>query len=219
MGKLLFLIFIILCLTSCFEVLEQFSFNSDGSGNMKLIVNMSQSKTKLKSIMLMETVNGHKVPSEDQITSQLEEIVLTASKASGISNVKKETDFINFIFSFSCDFKSTVDLNKMIQSIRKDKQKKTIDFEDHVSFDKANKSISRNFNFDWSKDYLKLSDEDKDVLQKATFTGIYKLTNEVVSNSNAQAKIAANKKAVMLKLNLKDIINKTQTIKNTIQYN
>lgn len=218
MKRLAIFVFPLFLLTGCFEILENFKFNADGSGSLKFIVNMSQSKTKLKSIMLMDEVNGHKVPSKAEITNQINDVVKYAKMTKGISNVSKKVDFENFIFTFSCDFASSSSFNKMIQNIRKGKEKKSINYEEHISISKDDKLIKRNFTFAWTKKYLTLSEEDKDVLDKATFTGVYKLDKEVVNNSNPKAKIAANKKAVMVKLGFKAIINKSQTIKNQIKY-
>lgn len=216
--KYLIILPLVFLLSSCFEILEQFNFNDDGSGSVKVILNMSQSKTKLKSIMLKDEINGHKVPSKEKITQEFDDVVKYAKMTKGISNVKKQIDFTNFIFTFSCDFSSSASLNKMVQNIRSGKQKKSIPYEEYVSVNKDNKIIKRNFTFAWTKDYLKLSEQDKEVFEDAGFTGIYKFQSEVKTSSNSKSKIAANKKAVMLKLGIKDIIDKKETINNQIQY-
>ena len=48
--------------TSCFEIVEEVTLKKDGSGEMSFSINLSQSKTKLNSIMLMDSINGYKVP-------------------------------------------------------------------------------------------------------------------------------------------------------------
>nr|BFF39643.1 hypothetical protein BACY1_14480 [Tenacibaculum mesophilum] len=61
---LLFSTISILLFTSCFEFVEEVSFNKDGSGSAVLTINLSKSKTKLASIMLLDSINGYKVPSK-----------------------------------------------------------------------------------------------------------------------------------------------------------
>lgn len=218
MKRIICIIPFFIMLTSCFEILEQFDFNDDGSGSFKVIANLSQSKTKLKTIMLKDEVNGHKIPSKNDIVNKLNEIEKLAKATKGISNVNHKTDFTNFIFTFSCDFNSASSLNKMVQNIRVGTENKSVPYEKYISVNKDDKFIKRNFTFAWSNQFLKLSKEDKEVFKDATFTGVYKLKNEVLSNSNKEAKVSANKKAVMLKMGLMDIINKTKTIQNKIQY-
>ena len=61
------LCFLVLLCTSCFELVEELTLNENGSGEYEFTANLSQSKTKLKSIMLMDKVNGYEVPSQEKI--------------------------------------------------------------------------------------------------------------------------------------------------------
>jgi hypothetical protein len=49
---------------------------------------MSKSKTRLNSIIKMKTINGHDVPSKEEIKSKTADIEKTISRTAGISNVK-----------------------------------------------------------------------------------------------------------------------------------
>ncbi len=89
---------------SCFEIIEQVFLKNDGSGNFQLVVNLSKSKTKINSILKMETVNGHDVPSKEKIKKKITEIEKTISKTAGISNVKTSADFDNYIITLSYNF-------------------------------------------------------------------------------------------------------------------
>ncbi len=216
--------YVCLCLlmfsfSSCFEVLEQITLKNDGSGTLNIKLNLSQSKTKMKSIMLMEKVNGHRVPKKEEIKKEFKDLVSTANAINGISNAAHTYDFTDYIFSFSCDFTDLDKLNSLIYAVRKKKSKKPVTRDKYVDYEIDAKKMKRNFTFAWTKDYLKLSAEDKKVFDEATFTGVYKFARKVNSNSNSNAKISANKQAVMLRLNVIDVINKKKTIKNTIQLN
>ena len=86
-----------LLLQGCFEILEQVFVKADGSGTFQLVLNMSRSKTKINSIMKMKQVNGHDVPSKEDIAQKTAEIEKTIKATQCISNVSTKLDFDNFI--------------------------------------------------------------------------------------------------------------------------
>ncbi len=131
---------VIFFVSSCFEIVEQVKINKDGSGDLKLIMNMSQSKTKLKSIMLMEKVNGYRVPKKDEIKSETKQLVSLANSVDGITEANVINDFDNYIFTFSCSFKNTAALNEMIYVLAKSKDKKdVVKKEDYLTYDVTSK--------------------------------------------------------------------------------
>ncbi len=89
---------------SCFDIIEEVSLKTDGSGNFKMVLNMSRSKTKINSIMKMKTVNGHDVPTKTEIKQKVADIESVVKKTTGISNVKTSLDFENYIASITCNF-------------------------------------------------------------------------------------------------------------------
>ena len=50
-----------------------------------------------KMPMLMEKVNGYRVPSQEEITKEINSICALARKTNGISKVKSEINFDDFI--------------------------------------------------------------------------------------------------------------------------
>jgi uncharacterized protein YeeX (DUF496 family) len=61
-----------------------------------------------------------------------------------------------------------------------------------------------------------MSNADKEIFSGASYTGIFRFQNEVAASSNSESKVAANKKAVMLKQNVLDIITNKKSIENKI---
>jgi hypothetical protein len=49
-------------LTSCIELIDDITINSDGSGKLKYSINLSSSKTECNSLILLDSLNGYKVP-------------------------------------------------------------------------------------------------------------------------------------------------------------
>jgi len=58
--------------------------------------------------------------------------------------------------------------------------------------------------------------EDREVLKDASITTIYRFESPISSSSNSDAKIAGNKKAVMVRVGIPDMIRNKKNIKNTI---
>lgn len=201
---------------SCFEIIEQVFLKADGSGNFQLVVNLSKSKTKLNSIIKMKTINGHDVPSAYDIKYKITEIEKTIAKTAGISNVKTTTDFDNYIASLTCNFTKLTQLNVAVKNVYDKENGKVKGVEKSYNYDAAAKIFTRLNKFSLTEDYNKLSNADKEVFATANYTTIYKFENNVISTSNTETKIAPSKKAVMLKLNVLDIITGKKSIENKI---
>ena len=213
----LFLLLIPCLLQSCFEVIEQVQLKDDGSGSYQVTLNMSQSKTKLSSIMKLKTINDHPVPSKGEILDRLDEIKAELSKTSGITNVKTSMDFSNFICVISLDFSSVSQLNKAIHNVKVSENAKGAMLNDDFSYDAKEKVFERKNVYSLKDVYTKMSNADKEVFTAASFTGIYKFGSEVSSVSNSDAKISASKKAVMVKLNAASILKQKKSIENKIK--
>ena len=172
---------------------------------------MSKSKTKLNSIMKMKAINGHKVPEKPEINKKIAEIENQARKTPGISNVKTSVDYVNFIVGISCDFTKVENINNAVKNVGTEKDQGATNiygFKGNV-FTRMNK-------FGIGEAYQKLSNADREIFSTAIYTSIYRFEKDLASANNQSAKISANKKAVMLKLNALDIITGKQSIENNI---
>ena len=218
--------YLLLCLcltlcTSCFEVLEEITLNTDGSGNMLVTFNLSKSKSKLASIMLMDSINGRKVPSKSDIREGMVEAEKHLKTIKGISNIKKTIDFENYIFTLSCDFSSVENLDNVFKDLiqKNNKRNRTKFNSTSFTYNTSSKNFKRSFTYDESikKNFNKLSSEDREIFDGANFTSIYRFKNTVKSVSNPNAKVSANKKAVFLKVDAMSLILNKKNIANTIQ--
>lgn len=210
----LFLFSCLVSLTGCFEIVEQLFLKADGSGDFQLVLNLSKSKTRLNSIMKMKTINGHDVPSKEDIKYRMANIEKTVAKTPGISNVKTSLDFDNFIASISCNFKHVAGLNNAVKNIylKENASKKAPD-----KFYEYNAGVFERLNkYSFKEDYKKLSNADKEIFATANYTAVFKFESTVSAAGNKETKIAPSKKAVMLKLNALDIIHEKRSIENKI---
>ncbi|MCF6347962.1 MAG: hypothetical protein L3J20_06655 [Flavobacteriaceae bacterium] len=213
---IIFLSFLLL-LTGCFEIVEEVSFNKDGSGHVTLTLNLSRSKTKLNSMMLLDSINNYKVPSEVEIQQHFTEITNTIKETKGISNVTNSLNFKEFIYTISCDFTSVEALNMVISNFSSKSEAEKIKQYKHFSFDKDKHKFTRNYHYDLAKEFNKTKMADRKIFENATFTTIYRFTDPIISSKNTTAKISGNKKAIFLKVNAQDIITNKNSIKNQIQ--
>ena len=201
---------------SCFEIIEQVFIKNDGSGNFQLVLNMSKSKTKLNSIMKMKTVNGHEVPSKNEITQKVADAANSIKKTVGISNVKTKLDFDNYIFTLTCTFAKVGSLNAAVKNIGEKENPKSKAIEKSYDYDAAGKIFSRLNKFSLKEEYQKMSNADREIFATANYTSIFRFDSEVTATSNKESKVAGSKKAVMLKLNALDIITNKKSIENKI---
>ena len=215
--KSLFLLGLLILCTSCFEIIEEVSFNKDGSGNVTLTINLSKSRTKLNSIMLLDSVNKYKVPSKTEIENKITQVIQKIKQTKGISNVTSTSNFNEYIFTVSCSFTNVEALNTVISNFSTKKDAAIIAQQQHFTFDKAQNKFTRNYHYNISKEFEKTKMEDRKVFETASITTIYRFETPIISSKNLDAKISSSKKAIMLKVNAQDIIKNQKSIKNQIQ--
>ncbi|MBJ2174882.1 hypothetical protein JBL43_11585 [Aureibaculum sp. A20] len=203
--------------TSCFEIIEEVSLNEDGSGKVTLTLNLSRSKTKINSIMLLDSVNNYEVPSEQEIRQHFADMVKTVKNTGGITNVTNSINLEDYIFTLSCDFNDVDALNMVVSNFSSKEEAKRIKNHKHFSYDKNNQLFTRSYHYDLAKEIKKTKMEDREVFKTASITTIYRFPKGIASSSNNAAKISKSKKAIMLKISAQDIINQNKSIKNQIK--
>jgi len=202
--------------TGCFEVIEEITLHDDGSGSVMMTVNVSRSKTKLKSIMLMDSINNYRVPTEADIRSNMSKMIAEINKIDGVSNVSHKMNFDDFIFSVSCDFRDIEVLNSVITHFSTEGERSALKTHKQFSFDSGSKVFVRNYHYNLSEEISRVKKKDREVLEEASITTLYRFDSEIKSATNTDAKIAGNKKAVMIKIPVQDMISNKKNIKNTI---
>ncbi len=202
--------------SGCFEIIEEVNFSSVNSGNYKFIANLSKSKTRLEGLMKLDTFMGAKIPKDNDIRYYLDRVNDTLKISSGISNIHTSSDLENFIFTISFDFDKVESLNNAINKI--------------VQISGSNQKIPFQKIFDGNASaFIRLkapSDsllttfpnikKHLDLIQGASITSIYRFPFEVIHTANSSSLIAKNKKAVMLKQNISEVILNPIKFTNTI---
>lgn len=203
-------------LQGCFDIIEQLSIKRDGNGNFELIINLSRSKTQINSMMKMKTVNGHSVPTKSEIEEAAQNLKNKLESVPGISLVKTDLDLKNFIGKLTFNFSEIGQVNLALQKMGEKVKDQQQGFKEIFMYDPSTHIFSRINKFALGEAYRKMSIADREIFASSTYTTIYRFEEEVKSTSNANSKIAVNKRAVMLKSSALDLIKGRKTINNQI---
>ena len=218
MPKFIPFIFIVLFgLSSCIEIIDDLSLKSDGSGTFKYSVNLSSSKIKVNSILALDSIDGKKVPSIDDIKQKIDQFIKTLDAQNGISNVKAEENYTDFIFKFQCDFTSVLTLQEGLkQSIVILSKEKSIPQLDHNWLTWDGNKLVRSIPEITGKKINEINDTDIELLKKGSYTSITRFDKVVEKFENQAAQLSKSKMAVMVKTDTYRLKENQEILENTI---
>jgi hypothetical protein len=207
-----------LSLTSCIEILDDITVHNDGTGTFKYNVNLSASKIKINSILALDSLDGKKVPSVEDLRAEILLFKTSFEKKEGVSNVQIEMDFDNYLFKLQCDFESLMMLQDAVLKTVKDQVKE------------GNELLKTEVNWmTWSPDKLvrsipeiniqkirDLKPDEVDLLNKGSYISIARFDKPINEFTNISAILSKNKLAVMLKANAYSLIQNPRLLENTI---
>jgi hypothetical protein len=202
---------------SCFEVIEEVKMKDDGSGHFNFVINFSQSKTKINSVLKMEKINGYDIPSKEEIKKEASRLEELAQNTTGISNVKTNIDLTNYIFVVDLDFQKISNLNAVFLKLKNSKKIDPTITTDYFTF--TDKKFIRSQKVPIKALYDKLKKTDKEVFENAKYTSVYKFDSTIKSFSNKNATPSKSKKAIKLNGSVINVINGSEKIENTITLN
>lgn len=205
---------LMLSLNSCFEIIEEITIYEDGKGEAGLTVNLSQGKAKLSSMMLMDSIKGNAVPSKAEILEELETAKMIAEKTDGLSNVSLTANFDDFIFELNCNFDSVECLNHFVYNLENYYTEREIPLKTLFSY--QNNQYIRNADYLIPNEHKRMIAEEKGSLLNARYISIVRFPFEVKAVSNEKARLAKNKKAVMLKVGGDKLLENTHSVTNKI---
>lgn len=206
--------------SSCVEIIDDISFNLDGSGTLKYSVNLSSSKVKLNSILALDSLDGNKVPTREEISAKIEEFKTKLEHQDGISNVEIESDFSNYMFKLKCNFESAEKLQNGLKIVATSfSQKKDTEELKHNWLSWEGNEIVRSIPEVTLEQAKKIKAEDVELLKQGTYTSITRFQTEIEKFDNPKAILSKNKMAVMLKIDPNSLINNTKLLDNRIYLN
>ncbi|MNL21339.1 hypothetical protein D3C87_1426260 [compost metagenome] len=167
--------------------------------------------------MLMDSIQGYKVPSKQRILKELDEVLAYLKKSHGISNVQKKVDFENYIVTVSFAFKDIANINNVNQDVLKKLKVKGISNSSYA-YNAKNQIFQRSYQHakDAVVQYNKLKPEVKKIFKDATYTSIYRFEQNIASSNNPLTKISKSGKAIMLNTGVLGLINGKTDLSNSI---
>jgi hypothetical protein len=212
--KYIALLLITLTQVSCFEIVEQINLKNDGSGTFKYTLNFSQSASHIKSILLMDEVEGYKVPTLNTIKSKFNKLGQKTTTVNGITDVKTESNFNDYIFTYACHFDKIEQLNAVIDTLGKTSENG--ESTNYFSYTKKDMVFTRLGDDLLKNHYDKLPEKQKVVFNGATFTSVYKFEGEILKQTHSKALVSANKKAILHKTDVIYLIRNGKIINKKV---
>jgi hypothetical protein len=67
MIKILFVLSLLFCLSSCIELIDDITIHANGTGTLKYSINLSSSKVKVHSMLALDSLNGIKMLNQSEL--------------------------------------------------------------------------------------------------------------------------------------------------------
>jgi len=207
---------LLVLMSSCVDIFDELVIHSNGSGTYKYTLNMSASKVKINSILALDSIEGQRVPSLDEIKNKIALYKTKLGEKEGISNVTVDANYDDFVFKFSCDFASVNALQTAVRDLIREESK-----------DKNNALFNENW-ISWDGKQLvrtvpgfqtplnKLKGEDQELLKKGKYISVSRFDKPVLKCDNVNAQISPTKTAVMVKSTPFSVAQNPGLLKNVI---
>ena len=197
--------------------MDELTIHDDGSGTLKYAINLSSSRVKVNSILALDSLDGKKVPSIDEIKAKVILFKKTLALQNGISGVSITENYTDFIFKFECNFSSVYllqdALRKTFAIISNDQSITQQDFY-WLSFD--SKILKRSVPSIAIDKLHKLSQNDINLLKTGSYTSIYRFDRIVDHFENSLSKLSKDSKSLMIRTDTYSLKEKQSILENTI---
>ena len=214
-----FIVFTFLCFTlsSCIEILDDVTFNPDGSGEFKYTINLSSSKLKINSILALDSLDGKKVPSKQELQEKVSDLIGVLNCQEGIEDVTLEENYDNYIFKVSLHFANVESLlaafKETMEEAGNTAEEDTSSY-NWVSWDGI--TLIRQIPDLSSFKFRLVKKEDQELMRSGMYTSISRFDSPVDQIENSSAILSKNNKAVMLRSSLFDVFGNPSIMDNTI---
>ncbi|RME01262.1 MAG: hypothetical protein D6816_12570 [Bacteroidetes bacterium] len=193
--------------TGCFQIIEEINMKADGSGEMVLTLDMSQSMEKVRGYLDAGVVEGKEIPSQSQMESFLDDLEDDLAAMPGLSGVDIQRNWSSFIFKVRCRFSKVEDLdNAMYELAGKASSNSEKKWELKPNYRYQNGIFRRLFEYSPDPvDFQNLPTSRKVMLEQAKYMVIYRFEKAIDHYSNQAFQLSPSRKAVMLQTTPADI--------------
>ena len=197
--------------------MDELTIHDDGSGTLKYAINLSSSRVKVNSILALDSLDGKKVPSIEEIKTKVSLFKKTLSIQNGISNISISENYVDFIFKFECDF---VSIDLLQEGLRKTfsitLNDKSILASDFLWLFWDSKVLERSVPSIATNKLNGITENDLSLLKTGTYTSITRFDRGVERFENPLSKLSKDKKALMLRTDTYSLKEKHSLLENTI---
>lgn len=208
-----------LLFVSCFEIREEVNLKADGSGELTIIANLSESKGKVRGYLKTGHAEGHYVPSPHEVETMLSQVKSILNKTKGITFTQTKEDWSNFIFTVVTRFENVDALNEAARKISHHFAQYGMPAIEVDNFSFTDGKFERHFEYPSEKEeFEKLPGVQKRMFEAARMISIYRFENDISQYSHKKAQLSPSGRAIMLQLPLADLAKGTGTMANRIEF-
>ena len=206
-----------MCLSGCFELIEDIQVRSDGSGIYKLTMNLSASKVKVMSVLSLDTIKGKAVPKQEDIEREIQDMIIFFNAQNGITNASAKIDLDDLIIRIHIPFQSLKELEKSMLAFIDERNDESPDI--HSIFQFQNNefrrySLSYLIPSDWKTD---LDKEDLEKLKESNIVLITRFDKPITHVSLPQINISKSGLATMYKTSATQLLDEVHPTEYSIR--
>lgn len=216
MRKFVLFVFPLFLLSSCIDLIDDLTINKDGSGILKITINVSKSKLKVNSLLALDSLNGQRVPKIGEISEKIDFYADKIREKDGIKNVTISKNLDDFIFKFNIDFSNIEKLELALKEVLNEENSSWVNFEfDWIKWE--NNTLTRNNLKIPASQLRRLKAEDVEALKNGSYVSITRFQDPIIEFSNDLSKLSTDQRALMIKTSAYGLAENTQLLKNTIK--
>ncbi|MCT4582710.1 MAG: hypothetical protein N4A35_14940 [Flavobacteriales bacterium] len=188
---------------SCLDVVEEIELNESKGGKAIYTINLSQSKIKLNTLMKLDSIDGHRIPKQYEIESELAKAVQELRTKKGITGARYELNKTEYIYTLEVEFLSVNDLDLAIRTLSYWRKS---DWKPQEAFyvQKERRFIKHVPQIHVKEKDLGEVEKRKESLKLGSYTFILRNEGEVSTNNHKEIRVSGNKRAALFR---KDLYN------------
>lgn len=204
---ILLTILTVFIVSGCFNIVEEINMKADGSGELVLTLDMSQSVNNVRSYLEAGVLEGEKLPSKSQMQYFLSDLENELASMPGLSEVDIQSNWSSFVFRFRCRFRKVEDLDNALFALAKKSSNNERQWDAKPNYRFQNGIFRRLFEYHPKPEvFQKLPASRKVLLEQAKYTAIYRFEKAIHQCSNRNFQLSPSGKAIMLQTTPADIV-------------
>lgn len=210
---------VILLFSNCFELREEVNVKEDGTGDLKLIINLSESKENVKKYLGSGDASGLAIPSQDNIDKILNHINVVVQGVKGLSEVETKSNYNDYVFTVSANFDNIEAVNQAVTNVSKQLSYLFVPPLESKNYSYSENQFVRHFDYPISADeYKDLPSMQRYVMESARAVSIYRFGKSIREYSNTKATLSPSGKAIMLEAKIGELASGAATFENQISF-